>query len=115
MNSPTRIAVFGVALSFTVLLSACGATTPTATTSTSSTPTSTPAGAGMMTTSGGMMSSSTGMMTTGGMMSSAGGMMSGTTTDVHNVADIAFAQQMIVHHQVAITMSEPRTDQGEQR
>ena len=32
--------------------------------------------------------------------------MSGTTTDIHNDADIAFAQQMIVHHQGAITMSD---------
>ena len=102
MNRPTRIALFGVSLTFAVALSSCAGATSTSTSSPSSGAPASTSGS-----PGGMMSSSPGSMmsSSGGMMSSSGGMMTGTSA-VHNDADVAFAQQMIVHHEGAVSMSD---------
>lgn len=95
MNTSARLASFGIAAAATLTLAACSSGTTTSAGSTTAAPAATSSIASTSTAaaSGGMMS---------GGMSSAGAMNTGP----HNDADVTFAQQMIVHHQGAIEMTD---------
>ena len=101
MNMFARSGAAALAAALTLTLAACGGTTTT-TTTTSSGPaaatTTTSAAAGSTTSTPGAMMSGSGSA----MMSAA----PSTADGQHNAADVAFAQQMIVHHQGAIEMAD---------
>jgi len=101
MNMFARSGAAALAAALTLALAACGGTTVT------STATSTSSAAATTTTSAATVSTTS---TPGAMMSGSGSaMMSAapsTADGQHNAADVAFAQQMIVHHQGAIEMAD---------
>ena len=101
MNMFTRSGAAALAAALTLALAACGGTTTTNTSSSSSAAatTTTPSAATVSTTSA-----------PGAMMSGSGSAMMSAAPSAadaqHNAADLAFAQQMIVHHQGAIEMAD---------
>jgi uncharacterized protein (DUF305 family) len=99
MNMFARSGAAALAAALTLTLAACGGTTTTTTSSGPAAATTTASAAAGSTTS-----------TPGAMMSGSGSaMMSAapsTADGQHNAADVAFAQQMIVHHQGAIQMAD---------
>ena len=101
MNMFTRSGAAALAAALSLTLAACGGTTTTNTSSSSSaaaTTTTTSASSGSTTSTPGAMMPGSGSA----MMSAA----PSTADGQHNAADLAFAQQMIVHHQGAIEMAD---------
>jgi uncharacterized protein (DUF305 family) len=92
-----RSGAAALAAALTLTLTACGGTTDTSTSSAAETITTSAAAGSTTSTPGAMMPGS------GSAMMSAG---PSTADDQHNAADLAFAQQMIVHHQGAIEMAD---------
>ena len=97
MNMLARSGAAALAAALTLALSACGGTTTTGSSSAAAT-TTTSAAAGSTTSTPGAMMPGSGSA----MMSAA----PSTADGQHNAADLAFAQQMIVHHQGAIEMAD---------
>jgi len=97
MNMFARSGAAALAAALTLTLAACGGTTTT-TGSSSAAATTTTAAAGSTTSTPGAMMPGSGSA----MMSAA----PSTGDGQHNAADLAFAQQMIVHHQGAIEMAD---------
>ena len=97
MNMFTRSGAAALAAALTLTLAACGGTTDTSGSS-SATTTAASAATGSTTSTPGAMMSGSGSA----MMSAA----PSTADGQHNAADLAFAQQMIVHHQGAIEMAD---------
>ena len=99
MNIFARSGAAALALALTLTLVACGGSTDTSTAASSSAAATTTSAAGGSTTS-----------PPGAMMSGAGSAMMSAAPSAadaqHNAADLAFAQQMIVHHQGAIEMAD---------
>jgi len=99
MNVFARSGAAALTAAMTLTLAACGGTTDTGTATSSSAAATTTSAAGVSTTS-----------TPSEMMSGAGSAMMSAAPSAadgqHNAADLAFAQQMIVHHQGAIEMAE---------
>jgi uncharacterized protein (DUF305 family) len=99
MNMFARSGAAALTAALTLALAACGGTTDTSTAASSSAAATTTSAAGGSTTS-----------TPGAMMSGTGSAMmpaGPSAADAqHNAADLAFAQQMIVHHQGAIEMAD---------
>ena len=99
MNMFARSGAAALAAALTLTLAACGGTTTTGSSSAAATTTTTTSAATGSTTS-----------TPGAMMPGSGSaMMSAAPSPAdgqHNAADLAFAQQMIVHHQGAIEMAD---------
>src|SRR5664280_3463847 len=99
MNMFARSGAAALAAALTLTLVACGGTTDTSTAASSSAAATTTSAASGSTTS-----------TPGAMMSGAGSAMMSAAPSAadaqHNAADLAFAQQMIVHHQGAIEMAD---------
>ena len=100
MNTFARSGAAALAAALTLTLAACGGT--------SSTATSTSAAASSTSAAGGSSTTPPSAMMTGPMMSgSASAMMPPPAASAeHNAADLAFAQQMIVHHQGAVEMAD---------
>ena len=100
MNTLARSGAAALAAALTLTLAACGGT--------SSTATSTSAAASSTSAAGGSSTTPLSAMMTGPMMSgSASAMMPPpAASSDHNAADLAFAQQMIVHHQGAVEMAD---------
>ena len=96
MNMFARSGAAALAAALTLTLAACGGTTTTG--SSSAAATTTTAAAGSTTSTPGAMMPGSGSA----MMSAA----PSTGDGQHNAADLAFAQQMIVHHQGAIEMAD---------
>ncbi len=108
MNLRTRVGALGAAVTLSIVLAACGSSSPAA----NSSPVSSSTSAGMTMTS---PASSTAMpsgamstaMPSGAMSSAASGMpMPSAPAGPHNQADITFAQMMTVHHKGAIEMAD---------
>ena len=100
MNMFARSGAAALTAALTLTLAACGGTTTTNTTTSSSataTTTTSPATGSTTSTPGAMMSGSGSAM-----MSAAPSAADGQ----HTAADLAFAQQMVVHHQSAIEMAD---------
>jgi uncharacterized protein (DUF305 family) len=101
MNMFTRSGAAALAAALSLTLAACGGTTTTNTSSSSS------AAATTTTTSAATVSTTS---APGAMMSGSGSAMMSAAPSAadaqHNAADLAFAQQMIVHHQGAIEMAD---------
>ena len=99
MNMFARSGAAALTAALTLTLAACGGTTNTTTTSSSAAATTTTSAATESTTG-----------TPGAMMSGTGSAMMSAAPSAadaqHNAADLAFAQQMIVHHQGAIEMAD---------
>ena len=97
MNMFARSGAAALAAALTLTLAACGGTTDTSTSSAAATTTASAVTLSTTSTPGAMMSG-------GGsaMMSAAPSAADGQ----HNAADVAFAQQMIVHHPGAIEMAD---------
>jgi len=100
MNMFARSGAAALTAALTLTLAACGGTTTTTTTGSSSAAatTTTSAAVGSTTSTPGAM-----MPGSGSAMMSAG---PSTADGQHNAADLAFAQQMIVHHQGAVEMAD---------
>ena len=97
MNTFARSGAAALAAALTLTLAACGGT--------SSTATSTSAAASATSAAGGSTSAPSAMMTSP-MMSGSAMMAPPAASAEHNAADLAFAQQMIVHHQGAVEMAD---------
>jgi uncharacterized protein (DUF305 family) len=97
MNTLVRSGAAALAAALTLTLAACGGTSGTAT-STSA--------AASTTSAGGSATSPPSAMMSGSPMMSGSAMMAPAASAEHNAADLAFAQQMIVHHQGAVEMAE---------
>jgi len=99
MNMFARSGAAALTAALTLAVAACGGTTDTSTAASSSAAATTTSAAGGSTTS-----------PPGAMMSGAGSAMMSAAPSAadaqHNAADLAFAQQMIVHHQGAIEMAD---------
>ena len=98
MNMFARSGAGALAAALTLTLAACGGTTTTTSSGPAAATTTTSAAAGSTTSTPGAMMSGSGSA----MMSAA----PSTADGQHNAADVAFAQQMIVHHQGAIEMAD---------
>ena len=100
MNTFARSGAAALAAALTFTVAACGGT--------SSTATSTAAAASSASAAGGSSTSPPSAMMSSPMMSgAASAMMSSPAASAeHNAADVAFAQQMIVHHQGAVEMAD---------
>jgi len=97
MNMFARSGAAALTAALTLTLAACGGTTNTGSSSAAATTTTSAATGSTTSTPGAMMSGS------GSAMMSAA---PSTADGQHNAADVAFAQQMIVHHQGAIEMAD---------
>jgi uncharacterized protein (DUF305 family) len=101
MTTFARSGAAALAAALTFTLAACSGTSSTAT-STSAAASSTTSAAG-----GSAASPPSAMMSSPMMSGSASAMMSPPAASAeHNAADVAFAQQMIVHHQGAVEMAD---------
>lgn len=101
MNTFARTGAAALAAALTLTLAACGGTTTGAATSTTTAAATTSAAGGSTT------GTPSAMMTSPMMSGSASTMMSSPAASAaHNAADVAFAQQIIVHHQGAIEMAD---------
>ena len=98
MNMFARSGAAALAAALTLALAACGGTTTTTGSSSAAATTTTSAATGSTTSTPGAMMPGSGSA----MMSAA----PSTADGQHNAADLAFAQQMIVHHQGAIEMAD---------
>ena len=98
MNMLVRSGAAALAAALTLTLAACGGT--------SSTATSTSAAASATSAAGGSSTTPPSAMMTGPMMSGSAMMSPPAASAEHNAADLAFAQQMIVHHQGAVEMAD---------
>ncbi len=98
MNMFARSGAAALTAALTLTLAACGGTTNTTTSSSAAATTTTSPATGSTTSTPGAMMSGSGSA----MMSAA----PSTADGQHNAADLAFAQQMIVHHQGAIEMAD---------
>jgi uncharacterized protein (DUF305 family) len=99
MNTFARSGAAALAAALTVTLAACGGTSSTAT-GTSAAASTTSAAAGSTGAASAMMSSRM-------MSGQASAMLSQPAASAdHNAADLAFTQQMIVHHQGAVEMAD---------
>jgi len=105
-----RIAAWSTAATAAVvLLTGCGSTATTASSSAASPTAGSPSPGSTGTVPTSMMSTSMmagGAMTSPGAMSTAGMPMPAQPADPHNQADITFARQMTVHHRSAIMMAD---------
>ena len=98
MNMLVRSGAAALAVALTFTLAACGGS--------SSTATSTSAAASSASAAGGSSTSPPSAMMTSPMMSASAMMSPPAASAEHNAADLAFAEQMIVHHQGAVEMAD---------
>jgi uncharacterized protein (DUF305 family) len=97
MNTLVRSGAAALAAALTLTLAACAGTSGTATNTSA---------AASTTSAGGSATSLPSAMMSGSPMMSGSAKMAPAASAEHNAADLAFAQQMIVHHQGAVEMAE---------